>query len=114
VFDRVFADRTKEEREAIKQKYATEEAIAGAPKRIEAICLDLLDHYTRFIQPGGFKAQVVGISRDAAVSYKETLEKLNAPESALIITVGHNDGERFQKYSTSKKQQAALIDRFLD
>jgi type I restriction enzyme R subunit len=114
VFDRVFADRSREEREAIKQKYATEEAIAGAPKRIEAICLDLLEHYTRFIQPGGFKAQVVAISRDAAVSYKETLDKLNAPESALIITVGHNDGERFQKYNTSKKEQARLIDRFLD
>jgi type I restriction enzyme R subunit len=114
VFNRVFADRSKEEREAIKQKYATEEAIAGAPKRIEAICLNLHEHYTQFIQPGGFKAQVVAISRDAAVTYKETLDKLNAPESALIITVGHNDGERFQKYKTSKKEQALLIDRYLD
>lgn len=114
VFDHVFADRSKEEREAIKQKYATEEAIAGAPKRIEAICLDLLEHYTGFIQPGGFKAQVVGVNRDVAVSYKETLEKLNAPESALIISVGHNDGERFQKYKTTKLEQARLIDRFLD
>lgn len=114
VFDHVFADRSKEEREAIKQKYATEEAIAGAPKRIEAICLDLLEHYTGFIQPGGFKAQVVGVSREVAVTYKETLEKLNAPESALIITVGHNDGERFQKYKTTKQEQARLIERFLD
>jgi type I restriction enzyme R subunit len=114
VFDHVFADRSKEEREAIKKRYATEEAIAGAPKRIEAICLDLLEHYRSFIQPGGFKAQVVAISRDAAVTYKETLDKLNGPESALIITVGHNDGERFQRYQKSKLEQARLIERFLD
>ena len=47
VFDRVFADRTDEERRAIKQRYATEQAVAEAPRRIEAICLDLIDHYTR-------------------------------------------------------------------
>jgi type I restriction enzyme R subunit len=51
VFDRVFADRTAEEREAIKKRYAREDAIAAAPKRIDAICLDLIDHYTKFIQP---------------------------------------------------------------
>ena len=59
VFDRVFADRTDEERRAIKQKYATEQAVAEAPRRIEAICLDLIDHYTQYIAPNGFKAQVV-------------------------------------------------------
>jgi hypothetical protein len=34
LFDRVFADRTDEEREAIKKKYTTENAIAEAPSRI--------------------------------------------------------------------------------
>jgi type I restriction enzyme R subunit len=34
LFDRVFADRTDEERGAIKKKYATENAIAEAPSRI--------------------------------------------------------------------------------
>ena len=37
VFDRVFADRSVEEREAIKKKYARETAIAGAPRRIEEL-----------------------------------------------------------------------------
>ncbi|WNG32982.1 type I restriction endonuclease subunit R [Archangium violaceum] len=114
VFDHVFADRSEKEREAIKQKYANEETLAGAPKRIEAICLDVLEHYTRFIQPDGFKAQVVAVNRDTAITYKETLDKLNAPESALIFTVGHNEGERYQKHATSKQEQARLIERFLD
>ena len=70
LFDRVFADRTTEEREAIKKKYAKESAVAGAPKRIEAICLDLLEHYTKYIQPNGYKAQIVAVSREVAVVYK--------------------------------------------
>ncbi len=53
VFDRVFADRSDEEREAIKKKYATEASIAGAPKRVEAVCLYIIDHFTKFIRPGG-------------------------------------------------------------
>ena len=31
LFDRVFADRTDEEREAIKKKFANESTVAGAP-----------------------------------------------------------------------------------
>ena len=73
VFDRVFADRTEDERAVIRQRFATEQAIAGAPRRIEAVCLDLIDHFTRFIAPNGFKAQVVATSRHAAVTFKETL-----------------------------------------
>jgi type I restriction enzyme R subunit len=47
LFDRVFADRTDEERGAIKKKYATENAPSrSALAPIEAICLDLLEHFT--------------------------------------------------------------------
>lgn len=59
VFGRVFQDRSEKERMAIKNRYATLEAIAGAPKRIERICLDLIDHFEKFIYPNGFKSQVV-------------------------------------------------------
>jgi len=114
VFDHVFADRSAHERDAIKKRYATEQAIAEAPKRIEVICLDLLEHYRKFIEPNGFKAQVVGVSRDAAITYKETLDKLNAPESALVISVGHNDDKRFEPYALSKQQNDAIVERFLD
>ena len=114
VFDRVFADRSEDERAAIKQRYATEQAIAGAPRRIEAICLDLIEHFNQFIAPNGFKAQVVATSRHAAVSYKETLDRLNGPESALIMSAGHNDEERLARWHLRKNQQDAVIDRFKD
>ena len=114
VFDRVFADRSDDERAAIKQRFATEQAIAGAPRRIEAICLDLIDHFNTFIAPNRFKAQVVATSRHAAVTYRETLERLNGPESALIMSAGHNDEKRLADWHRSKDQQDRLIERFKD
>ena len=114
VFDRVFADRSEDERAAIKQRFATEQAIAGAPRRIEAICLDLIDHFTQFIAPNGFKAQVVATSRHAAVTYKETLDRLNGPESALIMSASHNDEERVARWHLRKDEQDQAIERFKD
>ncbi len=110
VFDRVFADRSDEERAAIKKKYATEASIAGAPKRVEAICLDLIDHFIRFIQPNKFKAQIVTCSREVAALYKETLDRLNAPQSAIIISGSNKDDERLVRHHTSEERRRKLID----
>ena len=114
VFDRVFAERSDEERAAIRRRYATEQAIAGAPRRIKAICLDLIDHFTRYIAPNRFKAQVVAASRHDAVTFKETLDRLNAPESAVIMSAGHNDEERLARWHRGREQQDRLIGRFKD
>ena len=57
---------------------------------------------------------MVATSRQAAVSYKETLELLNGPESALIMSAGHNDEERLARWHLSKEQQDRLIERFKD
>ena len=114
VFDHVFADRSEDERTIIKQRYATEQAIAAAPRRIEAICLDLIEHFTKFIAPNGFKAQVVATSRHAAVTYKETLDRLNGPESAVIMSAGHNDEERLARWHLRREEQDRLIERFQD
>jgi type I restriction enzyme R subunit len=114
LFDRIFRDRSDEEREKIKTQYVTAEAIAGAPRRVEAVCLDLIEHFEKFIHPNGFKAQVVACSRDVAVSYKETLDRLGAPESAIIMSSTHNDPERLAKWKTSKEEQRKLIARFKD
>ncbi len=113
LFERVFKDYSEKEKAKIKRKYVTEEAITSAPKRIEKICLDILKHYEEHIAPDGFKAQVVTINRRSAVVYKETLDRLNGPESAVIISSAHNDPEELRKHHTTKAEQARLIERFL-
>ena len=114
VFDRVFADRTADERAAIRQRFATGQAVAGAPRRIEAICLDLIEHFTKFIAPNRFKAQVVAASRHTAVTFKETLDRLNGPESAVIMSAGHNDEARLARWQLRKDEQDRAIERFRD
>ncbi len=113
VFERVFADRSDAERRAIKQKYATEQAIAEAPRRIEAICLDLIDHYTRYIAPNGFKAQVVAVSRRAAALYKDTLDRLHGPQSVVVMSGSHKDEAALVAHHVSTDQRTDLIKRYL-
>jgi type I restriction enzyme, R subunit len=113
-FDRVFGHLSEEERSRIRKKYGTRELIAGAPHRIERICRDLLDHYRSAIKPNGFKAQVVACSREAAATYKETLDRLGAPESAIIMSFTNDDPEHIARWEKSKAEQRKLIERFKD
>ena len=112
LFERMFSDRTPEERAAIKRRYATEVGIAGAPRRIELICLDIINHYEEHIRPNGFKAQIVAATRDIAVSYKETLDRLNGPSSALIMSSTNDDEARLAAWRTTTDQQRELIAQF--
>lgn len=114
IFDRVFADRSDAEREAIKKKYARESAIAGAPRRIEAISLDMLEHFTTAIAPGGFKGQIVACSREVACLYKEALDRLNAPQSAVIISGSHGEDDLLDRHHTNEEQRKDLIARYLN
>ena len=103
-----------EEREAIKRKLGTwEKALAAAPKRINAVALDLVEHFETAIRPNGFKAQLVASSREAAVRYKRALDKIpGAPESAVLMTSGLDDSEELAAFHTTKGERKALIRRF--
>ena len=75
LFEDFFADRTEEELEAIKQKYATRGNVLEAQQLIDEKARDMLRHYVTHILPNGYKAQVVGYSRLAAVRYKTAFEQ---------------------------------------
>lgn len=111
LFDEYFADRSAEDKAAIKKKFGTEQAVLEAPQRIRWVCIDILKHYREKIQPDGFKAMIVTSSRRAAVIYKQTLDELEGPESAVIISGSHND-EAFYTPYTDPVQQKLQIDNF--
>ena len=73
LFEDMFQDKSADELEAIKRKYATKGHVLEAPKLIEAKARDMLRHYVEHILPNGFKAQVVAYSRLAAVRYHRGL-----------------------------------------
>jgi type I restriction enzyme R subunit len=107
-----FPELSDEEIEKLKRGMRLQEKLAGAPIRIEAIAEDILHHYRTTIEPNGFKAQIVTISREVAVSYVEALRRLDAPECALIMSSSHNDSARLQAHHLSKRGRDNLISRF--
>ncbi|BES73036.1 HsdR family type I site-specific deoxyribonuclease [Marinobacter nanhaiticus D15-8W] len=75
LFEDLFKERTKDELELIKKKYATKGQIFEAPRLIEEKAADILRHYVTNILPNGFKAQLVAYSRRAAIRYLEALKQ---------------------------------------
>jgi type I restriction enzyme R subunit len=113
LFYRIFADKTDKEQEALRRTASLEEAIASAPRRVDAVCRDLISHYATYVKPAGFKGQVVTISRDAALAFKEALDRLSGPESALVISVGFSD-PRYEPHRLTREQLDRVIERFND
>ncbi len=75
LFEDMFRDRTPEERELIKAKYAATGDVLEAEKLIQAKARDMLRVYVQHALPDGFKAQVVAVSRLAAVRFQKALEE---------------------------------------
>ena len=135
VFEDMFHNYTKEEREAIQRKYGTKTDVMEATKRIEAIARDIIGHYRKNIMENGFKAQVVTTSRLAAIRYKdamdnalkevigrlenepsyiqenEELKTLKRLETSVVISSDHNDPTEYYPY-TDRARQERDIEQF--
>ena len=115
IYERIFADKTSKEREAIKKRYITKEAVLSADDVVRKKALDILKHYEEYVKPNGFKAQIVTSTREAAVKYKKFLDKLHAPESVVIISANRlydDELEDIAPFVTNKTEQKKYIERF--
>ena len=111
LFDALFGDEPEETRAEIRRRYANKETIAEAAKRIEAIALDIAEHFRKKVGPNGFKAQVVAPSRAAAVSYARHLVDFGL-SAYPIITTTNNDGPEFDHARALNEEQ--IINAFTD
>ena len=112
--------------------YASRNAYLDARETIREKAVDIVAHYVRHVFPGGFKAQVVATSREAAVRYKEYLDAalavviteleaanpegvdldlLRTLETAVVISGGHNDKPHIKQY-TGETYHKSSIRRF--
>lgn len=135
IFEDMFKEYTKEERELIQRKYGTKTDVLEAPKRIEVIARDIIEQYRKNIMPNGFKAQIVTTSRLSAMRYQEALDKtlkevierlekepvqvqekeeletLKRLETSVIISSDHNDPPEYYPF-TDRARQDRDIERF--
>jgi len=67
----------------------------------------LIEHYTKHIEPNGYKRMIVATSREAAVTYKRELDKLYAPKSKIIMTshLGEKGGDWDEYYLTPEQRE---------
>ncbi len=91
LFEDLFAERSPEELEAIKQKYATKGPVFDAPLLIADKARDMLRHFVTYILPNGYKAQVVAYSRLAAVRYVSAFEGARAELLAEAMALAPAD-----------------------
>ncbi|RZV08761.1 type I restriction enzyme R subunit [Natrinema hispanicum] len=113
MFDRIFADRTEEEKAEIKKRYAKTQDLAEAETRIERVALDIIEHYENEIADT-FKGMIVTTSKRAAITYKEKLDELNGPESRVVISQGHNDPEDVKEWAPTDSELSDYKESFVD
>lgn len=82
-FQDVFSDHNLQERLAI-LGYGSRDAYLEAKPTIEAKARDMVAHYVTHVFPNGYKAQIVATSREAAVRYKEYVDKALAETGAAL------------------------------
>ena len=111
LFDNLFGRESQDTRAEIRRRYASKERIAEAAKRIEAIALDISEHFKRKVQPNGFKAQVVVPGRAAAMRYAQHLNDFGLP-AYPVITTSHNDGPEFDL--ARELNQYKIVEDFID
>lgn len=114
LLNNLFPEKSKKEIADLKKQYAIPEVLASAPKRIERIALDILEHYNLYIKPNGFKAMVVAETREAAVRYKNALNNLMDDSfSKVVMTINENDPDEWKaKYFLSEKEEEGVKERF--
>lgn len=88
--------------------------LVKAPKRVEAICADIAQHFQAKVAPCDFGAQVVTFDRESCLLYKRELDRRLPPElSDIVITVNPGEAE-FQPYKRDRIAEEKLLDRFRD
>lgn len=116
-FDALTTDLSPEQKQLLMRRYGKKEALIKLDKRMRAVAQDIVDHYRLYIEPNGFKAQVVCYDREATAKYKRLFDELLPAEyTEVVYSPGdpNNDTEELRKFNTTKAQREKIIDKFKD
>ena len=116
-FGELTADLDGETKQGLMRRYGKKEAIVKLPRRMEAVAQDIVEHYKTYIEPNGFKAQVVAMDREATAAYKKIFDTLLPKEAtAVVYSPGdpNTDSDELQAYVKSKQERDTLIRQFKD
>jgi type I restriction enzyme R subunit len=84
-YDTITKELSEEQKKDLQQKFSSSQIIEETSQRIETIALDILEHYTRFVDTG-LKAQVVAPSKYAAVMFQKAFSLQDRVPTDVIIS----------------------------
>ena len=85
-FDKISEGLTDKQKADLKRKFSRVDALSKTGQAIRAKAFDISEHYRRFWQGTGFKAQLVAPSKAAAIRFKEVLDEIGHVSSEIIIS----------------------------
>lgn len=116
LFNAEFSDLTPEQRRTLKKRELTAEKVALAEDRIEKIALDIHDHYTKYIEPNGFKAQLAACSQRAALRYYNALNLFPALADRVAVIISapakREDADLVALHDQFKNNEDTIITQF--
>jgi type I restriction enzyme R subunit len=115
-FKELTNDLSEDDRNTLSQKASKMNVFLKAPKRVNEIAKDIIEHFREHVEPEGLKAMIVTPDRYACIQYKEELDKIiSAEASAVVISSSANDEFDFkQKWAMDKDKQEKIVEKFND
>uniref|UniRef100_UPI002ACE7841 type I restriction endonuclease subunit R n=1 Tax=Anaerolinea sp. TaxID=1872519 RepID=UPI002ACE7841 len=122
-FEEVTEGEEIERKEKLKTKWAQLEAIVGAPRRLELLASDIVEHFEQRLAALEGKGMIVCMSRRIAVELYREIVKLRPewedPDDArgqikVVMTGSAADPADWQPHIRDKRRREALANRFRD
>jgi type I restriction enzyme R subunit len=116
-FDILTVDLKDEEKQVLTLKYSRKEALIKLEKRMKAVAQDIFEHYKAYVEPNGFKAQVVCYDRESVARYKKYFDEIMPAEwSEVVYSQGdrNNTDEELTQYNLSRTEIKDVIEKFKD
>jgi len=85
-FEKISKHLTDEQKLDLKKKWARFQKVASSERRLEAIMMDINEHYKEYIQGTGFKAMLATSSKYEAIKYYELFEEEGDIKTAFVIS----------------------------
>ncbi len=122
-FEEITEDDEQENKERLKTRWAQLEALVGAPKRVEQIAADMLDHWEKRKSILSGKAMIVAMSRRIAVELYDAIITLcpdwrsdddTQGRIKVVMTGNASDPIEWKPHIRSKAGNEAIADRLKD
>jgi type I restriction enzyme R subunit len=131
-FEKISDGLTNEQKADLKRKFTRLNKVNNTQQTLQAKAYDISEHYRRYWQGTGFKAQLVAPSKAAAITFKEILDDIGHVSSEVIISSpnekeGKDDidseskdkvvrfwKQMMQRYGSEDRYNDQIIERFKD